>query len=84
MAEYLIPSDPVLGAVLQANSAAGLPAYDVTSNQASTSNRNQSRENTKVLDTTAFSDGKYAISKMALRKISTHVDRTMLARLRAG
>jgi hypothetical protein len=34
MAEHLIPSDPVLGAALQANTAAGLPAYDVTPNQA--------------------------------------------------
>lgn len=33
MAENLIPSDPVLNSALQANAAAGLPAYDVAPNQ---------------------------------------------------
>jgi predicted O-methyltransferase YrrM len=33
MVESLIPSDPILEAVLQANAAAGLPAHDVAPNQ---------------------------------------------------
>jgi hypothetical protein len=48
MAEHLIPSDPVLGAALQANATAGLSAYDVTPNRALNVNQRLVKENTNV------------------------------------